>query len=137
MRATSLAFEASAKEALANPALQDALGKIKTGWQANRTRAAAALPEFEALRDRGQAIKNHTLQHLDLYLEAYEAKVTACGGHVHFAHVSTAAALDLIRGDSLDGGRQLTRHLIERGYDDIAFIGGDSEASSLRDRLAG
>jgi L-lactate dehydrogenase complex protein LldF len=91
MQPTSLAFEAKAKEALANPALQEALGKIKTGWQAGRTRAAAALPEFEALRDRGRDIKNHTLQHLDLYLEMFEANVTARGGHVHYARDAAEA----------------------------------------------
>jgi len=100
MQATSLAFETESKEALANPALQDALGKIKTGWQANRTKAAIALPEFEALRDRGREIKNHTLQHLDLYLEMFEAKVTARGGHVHYARDAAEArqiVLDLCR----------------------------------------
>ena len=33
------------------------------------------LPEFEALRDSARDIKDHTLAHLDLYLEAYERKV--------------------------------------------------------------
>jgi L-lactate dehydrogenase complex protein LldF len=32
------------------------------------------LPEFEALRDSARDIKNHTLAHLDLYLEAYERR---------------------------------------------------------------
>jgi L-lactate dehydrogenase complex protein LldF len=36
------------------------------------------------LRDSARDIKNHTLAHLDLYLEAYAAKVEAAGGHVHF-----------------------------------------------------
>ena len=34
--------------------------------------ADAKLPEFEALRDEARDIKDHTLAHLDLYLEAYE-----------------------------------------------------------------
>ena len=41
----------------------------------DRARAAGRLPEFEALRDQGRDIKNHSLAHLDLYLEAFEAKV--------------------------------------------------------------
>ncbi len=48
-------------------------------------RRPSKLPEFDALRDSARDIKNHTLQHLDLYLEAYEEKVKASGGHVHFA----------------------------------------------------
>ena len=60
--------------------LQSALAKIKTGWVAGRARAAERLPEFEALRDLGRDIKNHTLAaHLDLYLEAFEARVAELG----------------------------------------------------------
>jgi len=91
MQPTSLAFEAKSKEALANPALQEALGKIKTGWQANRTAAAGALPEFEALRDRGREIKNHMLAHIDLYLARFEREVEAKGGHVHYARDAAEA----------------------------------------------
>ena len=80
MEATTLAFKDNAHAALENPALQSALAKIKTGWVAGRARAADALPEFEALRDQGRDIKNHSLAHLDLYLEAFEAKVIERGG---------------------------------------------------------
>ena len=45
--------------------------------------AARALKE--ALREQARTIKDHTLAHLDLYLERYEAKVKASGGQVHFA----------------------------------------------------
>ena len=65
MEATTLAFEDNAHEALENPVLQSALAKIKTGWVADRQRAADRLPEFESLRDLGRDIKNHTLAHLD------------------------------------------------------------------------
>ena len=43
------------------------------------------LPEFGALREEARAIKDHTLNHLDLYLEAYERKVVESGGIVHYA----------------------------------------------------
>ena len=52
---------------------------------ARRREVADRLPEFEALRDSARDIKDHTLAHLDLYLEAYEERVTAQGGHVHYA----------------------------------------------------
>ena len=51
----------------------------------------SALPEFEALRDQGRDIKNHSLAHLDLYLEAFEAKVVAPGGTVHWARDAAQA----------------------------------------------
>jgi L-lactate dehydrogenase complex protein LldF len=45
----------------------------------------ARLPEFEALRDSARDIKNHALAHLDLYLERFEERCAAAGGHVHYA----------------------------------------------------
>jgi L-lactate dehydrogenase complex protein LldF len=109
MEATTLAFADNAHAALENPALQSALAKIKTGWVAGRARAADRLPEFEELRDLGREIKNHTLAHLDLYLEAYEARVRELGGTVHFARDAAearAVVLDLCRAA---GARTVTK----------------------------
>ena len=85
VHATSPQFKQNAARALADTQLQKALGNVKQGFIDKRQAAAEKLPEFEALRDAARDIKNHTLQHLDLYLEAYEEKVKASGGHVHFA----------------------------------------------------
>ena len=91
MDVTTLAFKSRARAALADPQLQRALSGLVSGDSLVTRRAAARdrLPEFEALRDIGRDIKNHTLAHLDLYLEAWEAKATAAGAHVHWA--ATAA----------------------------------------------
>ena len=76
---------------LPTPSLQKALGNVRAGFIDKRRKAIDALPEFDALRDRARDIKNHTLDHLDLYLEAYEAKVMASGGHVHWAETAEDA----------------------------------------------
>jgi L-lactate dehydrogenase complex protein LldF len=83
--ATSPRFKENAKAALADPELQNALKFVEVNFIARRREVADRLPEFDALRDAARDIKDHTLAHLDLYLEAYEAKVTAAGGHVHYA----------------------------------------------------
>lgn len=85
MKSTTRNFKDNARDALADTGLQSALNKMETGFVVNRANAAARLPEFEALRDQGRAIKNHTLQHLDFYLETFEANVLAAGGKVHWA----------------------------------------------------
>src|SRR5918993_5789162 len=85
VHSTSPRFKQNAAEALDDAQLQRALGNVKRGFIDKRQAAIDRLPEFDALRDSARDIKNHTLQHLDLYLEAYEEKVTASGGHVHFA----------------------------------------------------
>lgn len=92
---TSPQFKQNAARALADTQLQKALGNVKQGFIDKRQKAADKLPEFEALRDSARDIKNHTLEHLDLYLEAYEEKVKASGGHVHFAR-NAEEARDII-----------------------------------------
>ena len=97
MRATSHAFKTNAHEALVDATLQKALGVMKSGFQVRRAEAIARLPEFEALREAGKAIKNHTLENLDFYLEAFEAKVAARGGQVHWCR-TPAEARDKVLG---------------------------------------
>ena len=97
MRATSHAFKSNAHEALVDATLQKALGIMKGGFQVRRAEAFAKLPEFEALREAARGIKNHTLEHLDFYLESFEAKVTARGGHVHWCRTA-AEARDKVLG---------------------------------------
>ncbi|RFB79690.1 LutB/LldF family L-lactate oxidation iron-sulfur protein [Methylovirgula sp. 4M-Z18] len=82
---TSPAFKENAHRALHDAQLQRALGNVRAGFIDKRAKAAAKLPEFEALRDSARDIKNHTLAHLDLYLEAYEKQLEAAGGKLHFA----------------------------------------------------
>ena len=82
--ATSAHFKENAHEALTDARLQGALG-FSRNFVGRRAAAVARLPEFDALRDSARAIKDHTLAHLDLYLEAYERKVRESGGEVHYA----------------------------------------------------
>ena len=91
MQPTSHAFKANVRDALDDETLQRALGNMKTGFIGKRAAAVARLPEFEALRDQGRAIKNHTLEHLDFYLETFERNVTQAGGHVHWARTAEEA----------------------------------------------
>ncbi len=91
MQITSPTFKANATDALADVNLQKAMGHVRTGFIDKRKAAIDLLPEFEALRESAKAIKDHTLAHLDLYLEAYCDKVEKSGGHVHFAETAEDA----------------------------------------------
>ena len=91
MQSTSHAFKDNAHGALADERLQKALGKMKVGFQDKRTRAVARLPEFETLQDQSRDIKNHVLDHLDLYLERFENNVIANGGKVHWCRTTGEA----------------------------------------------
>src|SRR5882757_9378765 len=85
MQSTAHDFKDNVDVALADPNLQDSLAKLKVGFSVRRGQSDERLPEFEALRDRARDIKNHALANLDFYLEEFERKVTALGGHVHWA----------------------------------------------------
>ena len=45
--------------------------------------------------------------------------------------------VDVVCGNSFEAGQLLTRHLVEQKYQDIAFVGGETGAWSLEERLAG
>jgi L-lactate dehydrogenase complex protein LldF len=91
MEPSSRLFPANARAGLANPVLQRALGLARSGFPLRRQQAIERLPEFEELREVGRAIKDHTLAHLDFYLELYERNVTASGGRVHWARTAEEA----------------------------------------------
>ncbi|MCA3641507.1 MAG: iron-sulfur cluster-binding protein [Methylobacterium sp.] len=92
---TSHSFKDNASKAIADGSVPRALKNVRQNFIDKRVKAVDALPEFEALRESAREIKNHTLAHLDLYLERYEAKVKDSGGHVHFA-VDSAEARSII-----------------------------------------
>ena len=91
MEATSHLFKQRVPEALADRNLQAALDKAREGFIGKREQAISLYPHFEALRETGQQIKDHTLAHLDYYLERYEREVERNGGHVHWARDSEEA----------------------------------------------
>jgi len=106
---TSPQFKQNAARALHDPQLQKALNNVKQGFIDKRQAAADKLPEFEALRDSACDIKNHTLEHLDLYLEAYEEKVKASGGHVHFARNADEAREIILKICKDAGAKTVTK----------------------------
>ena len=78
-------FPVAARRALGNSQLRRNLGKATTTIRAKRAAVVAELPDWEELREAGQAIKAHTMRHLGHYLTELERQVTARGGTVHWA----------------------------------------------------
>jgi L-lactate dehydrogenase complex protein LldF len=106
LQPTSHSFKSNAAAALADPQLQRALGNARTGFIGRRANARSLLPEFDALCEQAREIKNHTLAHLDLYLEAYEAKVAESGGQVHWA-ATAEDARRIVTGICQEAGARL------------------------------
>jgi L-lactate dehydrogenase complex protein LldF len=109
MLATSRNFKANAEKGLADETLQRALAKARTGFPLRRRLAVERLPEFEALREEGRAIKDHTLAHLDFYLELFEQNVVAAGGKVHWARDAEEARALVLQICRSVGARIVTK----------------------------
>ena len=110
MHITSPQFKQNAKAALADEQLQRSLTHVRKNFIDKRAKAAAALPEFEALRDNAAAIKNHVLENLDAYLEIFESNVISNGGKVHWAATAGDA-----RGLILDICRKAGARTVTKG----------------------
>lgn len=82
-------FLGAANHALQDASLQAALIRLTSTLMAGNRRGFAALADSDRLREQAKRIKEHTLAHLDRYLEQLEASVQKLGGRVHWA--STAA----------------------------------------------
>ena len=86
MTTDARAFPQDARSALHNVALQGALTHLREGFQVKRAAAFSAFPiPFESLREQGRAIRQSALSRLDELLIEFESRVTASGGHVHWA----------------------------------------------------
>ncbi len=78
-------FPAAAHEALADAQLRANLHRATQTIREKRGRVVAELPDWQALRAAGRAIKADVLANLDRYLLQFEAAVSDAGGHVHWA----------------------------------------------------
>ncbi|MBX6320480.1 MAG: iron-sulfur cluster-binding protein [Rhodospirillaceae bacterium] len=109
LQATSHRFKENASRALADAQLQRALKPVRVNFIEARARAAARLPEFEALRDHARDLKNHVLANLDFYLERFERKVVEAGGHVHWCPDAEAARRVVLDICKAAGARTVTK----------------------------
>jgi L-lactate dehydrogenase complex protein LldF len=78
-------FPATARRALADGQLRANLGRATATIRDKRLRAIGELPDWEALREAGAAIKDDVLARLPELLVQLEANVTRAGGTVHWA----------------------------------------------------
>jgi L-lactate dehydrogenase complex protein LldF len=80
-------FSAASIAAINDPKLRRALDRVASGFEVARLdRVAEATPEvWEDWRQQARDIKEHTIEHLDYYLDLLYTNVTAAGGHLHFA----------------------------------------------------
>lgn len=79
------AFPVAANRAMGNAQLRHNVRHATDVIRNKRNKVVSEMPDWEALRDSAHRIKEHTLRHLDFYLEQFEQACTRAGGQVHWA----------------------------------------------------
>jgi len=97
------------QQTIADPKLQLAIYTATGRLMQGRTDAIAPalLPDYQDLRTRANAVKRHTIDNLDFYLEQFEASVSARAGKVVYCR-DAAEASDFVLGLA----RERKAHLI-------------------------
>ncbi|MFE6968931.1 LutB/LldF family L-lactate oxidation iron-sulfur protein [Isoptericola sp. NPDC057653] len=84
-------FPAAAKQTLANDQLRRNLGHATQVIRAKRAAVVGEVPDWEALRDAGSALKQQVMAQLPELLATLEENVVARGGVVHWARDAAEA----------------------------------------------
>ncbi len=103
-------FPRAAHHELANPQLRRNIGKATHTIRAKRLAVTGELPDWQALRDAGSAIKVDALNRLPELLEQFEAAVTARGGMVHWA------------ADAIEANAIVTELVRDTGSDEVIKV---------------
>ena len=137
MQVTSDKFKENVKTALGKPNLRVALDRTTGLLTSRRRETLAQYPEYAEARRTAERIKDHTLEHLDHYLEMFERNATASGAKVYWAETprqATDTIIDICRrhdaksvtrvksmlGEEIGIGEALADAGIERVETDLA-----------------
>src|SRR5580658_852775 len=104
----SVEFDQKVHKTLADANLQLAIYRATGRLIDHRKHAvtATAMPDYQELRTHANALKKHTIDHLDHYLEQFEANVTAHAGKVVYCRDATDVA-DFVLGLAKERGAHL------------------------------
>jgi L-lactate dehydrogenase complex protein LldF len=103
-------FEESAKENLSDSQLRRNLGKATQTIRHKRAIAVEEMPDWEALREAGRAIKERVVRHLDEYLLQLEESVMRAGGQVHWAR------------DAEEANRTISGIVKDKGVEEVVKV---------------
>jgi len=110
--------------ALDNNSLQASMSMLGKGLSYKRAAAVTDLPEFDQLRDEARDIKDHCLQHLDIYLMKFEEQVVKKGGHVHWASNEDEAREIVLNLCQAENARTITKSksMVTEEIDLVPFL---------------
>ena len=82
---TAPTFPMAARAAMGDAQLRNNVRHATDVIQAKRALVVGEMPDWQQLREAGKQIRQHTMEHLDFYLEEFEGNCTRAGGVVHWA----------------------------------------------------
>lgn len=91
------AFQERVEKALQDSFLRSSVRETQDRLRGGRVQAAKDWGDWEALRSRGEAIRRHTLENLDVYLDRFATRVEEAGGHIFFADTAEDACNYILR----------------------------------------
>jgi L-lactate dehydrogenase complex protein LldF len=94
---TASPFPIAARSALGDAQLRKNVRHATEVIQGKRKRVVAEMPDWEALREAGKRIREHTMQYLDSYLLQFEENCIRAGGQVHWARDAEEARQIAVR----------------------------------------
>jgi L-lactate dehydrogenase complex protein LldF len=100
MTMTTDGLSARADHALSDAFLRKAVRFTVERLRDAKSRGEDGLGRWEDWRERGRAVRQHIVRHLDYYLDRFAANVELRGGRVHFAsdaREATQIVLDIVR----------------------------------------
>lgn len=85
-------FGERSSEGIGDMFMRSAVSSAQDSLKTRRLTAATALGDWEQWRILGQQIRQHTLKHLDYYLEELARNIENKGGHIFFARTKEEAS---------------------------------------------
>ena len=92
MKPVTEKFRDIALDTLNDSKIQANLNALYEGFHSRRIAAGSATHNWEDLREHGRAIREHTVENLDFYIEILEQAVVANGGNFYLASDADEAA---------------------------------------------
>jgi L-lactate dehydrogenase complex protein LldF len=105
----SAGFPTAARAALRNEQLRRNLAVATTTIQRKRAQVVRERPDWEALREAGQALKRRVLRHLGEYLPQFESAVERAGGSVHWARDAVEACRIVVELTKATGATEVVK----------------------------
>ncbi|MEW9032827.1 MAG: LutB/LldF family L-lactate oxidation iron-sulfur protein [Planifilum fimeticola] len=91
------AFHERVGKALEDSFLRRSVRETQDRLREGRVQAAEDWGDWEALRSRGEAIRRHTVENLDVYLDRFATRVEEAGGRMFFADTAEEARRYILR----------------------------------------